>query len=161
MLKRMGIISAVSKVSILIGIFIFSSAAVSVKLKNNSCELTLLTDNSRSQETETDWAWEDAKTFVRELGINTKSEFFTFLKSEECPDDFPKKLDRVFREFTTWNDFFGISESEAVKNGQQKPVRNRDVFINQTQQTQSSDENVAEILKEIGLENLDVGVYEK
>ena len=53
-------------------------------------------------------SFEECKNFVRNLKINSQTEWYSYCKTGKKPDDIPRTINSIYKkEWTTWGDFFG------------------------------------------------------
>ena len=65
-------------------------------------------------------SYSEAKEYVREINIKTKKDFFQFALSEDKPETFPLNPNKVYKEWTGWEDFLGVESLEEVKPSKSK-----------------------------------------
>ena len=57
-------------------------------------------------------SFEEAREYVRSLNLKSQKDYQKFIKSNPTPNDFPKKIDRVYKKtgWLSWGDFLGYSK---------------------------------------------------
>lgn len=59
----------------------------------------------------------EARSFVQQLGLSNKSEWFEYAKSSRKPSDIPSRPDLIYREdWFTWRDFIGTNIASVKRN---------------------------------------------
>ena len=59
----------------------------------------------------------EARSFVHQLGLRTKSEWWEYAKSGKKPSDIPSRPDLIYREdWFTWKDFIGADIASVKRN---------------------------------------------
>ena len=59
----------------------------------------------------------EARSFVQQLGFNTKAEWWEYAKSSRKPSDIPSRPDLIYREdWFTWRDFIGADVASVKRN---------------------------------------------
>ena len=56
-------------------------------------------------------SFNDAKRFVRSLGIKSYQEWMKWVKTDAKPDDIPARPDHYYKEWFTWKDWLGTDTS--------------------------------------------------
>lgn len=78
-------------------------------LGNNNVFLGGVTKKYRS--------FEDARAFVRKLGLKNRDEWTAYRKTGKCPDDIPGRPDLVYykkKKWTSWRDFLGAHVIDRI-----------------------------------------------
>ncbi|MCZ0932991.1 MAG: hypothetical protein OXJ52_07555 [Oligoflexia bacterium] len=71
-------------------------------------------------------SYKEAQTFVREINIKTKRDFFKFVLSDDKPFDLPVNPNRAYKEWTSWEDFLGVESAGSAK---APPVKKENTFL--------------------------------
>ena len=60
-------------------------------------------------------SYKQALKLIREINIKTKRDFFEFVLSKDKPEEFPVNPNKVYKEWTSWEDFLGVENAEIKK----------------------------------------------
>ena len=104
----------VKKCLIYMILFIVYPIVSKADFKNDKCRNSFL---EREDEFYNWMSYREVQQFVKEINIKTKKAFFEFALSEDKPDYFPLNPNKVYEEWTSWEDFLGVeSAGEAQTN---------------------------------------------
>ena len=93
------------------------------EIQTDKCHKTFLENEDESYEL---MSYEEAKEFVREINIKTRRDFFEFALSKDRPEYLPLKPSRVYKEWTSWEDFLGV---ENAGEKQAPAVKKENAFL--------------------------------
>ena len=65
-------------------------------------------------------SYKQSQDFVKEMNIKTRKDFFKFALSNERPENFPLNPNKVYKEWSSWEDFLGV-ENAGESNKSIKP----------------------------------------
>ena len=99
------------KAWVYISLFFSSPAFSNPVFKVTECPESFSESTLKIENAQTIWMpFYAAQQFIEELEIKTRKEFLKFAASEDRPKDLPANPSTIYEEWTSWNDFLGITE---------------------------------------------------